>query len=36
MVCVISDRLWTRLFARDPNVLGRAVNFGNEPYTISA
>jgi putative ABC transport system permease protein len=34
MVCVISDRLWTRLFARDPNVLGRAVNFGNEPYTI--
>ena len=34
MVCVISDRLWTRLFARDPNVLGRAANFGNEPYTI--
>ncbi|HSP46196.1 MAG TPA: ABC transporter permease [Chthoniobacterales bacterium] len=34
MVCVISDRLWTRLFARDPDVLGRAVNFGNEPYTI--
>jgi putative ABC transport system permease protein len=34
MVCVISDRMWTRLFARDPNVLGRAVNFGNEPYTI--
>src|SRR5918999_5058967 len=34
MVCVISDRLWTRLFARDPNVLGRAVNFGNQPYTI--
>jgi putative ABC transport system permease protein len=34
MVCVISDRLWTRLFARDPNVLGRPVNFGNEPYTI--
>src|SRR5688572_501667 len=34
MVCLISDRLWTRLFARDPNVLGRSVNFGNEPYTI--
>ena len=34
MVCVISDRMWTRLFARDPNVLGRSVNFGNEPYTI--
>ena len=27
MVCVISDRLWTRLFARDPNVLGRAGEF---------
>ncbi len=34
MVCVISDKLWQRVFARDPNVLGRAVNFGNEPYTI--
>ena len=34
MVCVISDRLWQRLFARDPNVLGRSVNFGNQPYTI--
>jgi putative ABC transport system permease protein len=34
LVAVISDRLWQRLFARDPNVLGRAVNFGNQPYTI--
>jgi putative ABC transport system permease protein len=34
MLAVISDRLWERLFARDPNVLGRAVNFGNQPYTI--
>jgi putative ABC transport system permease protein len=34
LVCVISDKLWTRVFNRDPNVLGRAVNFGNEPYTI--
>ena len=34
MVAVISDRLWRRVFSRDPNVLGRAVNFGNEPYTI--
>ena len=34
MVCVISDRMWTRLFARDPNVLGRSATFGNEPYTI--
>jgi putative ABC transport system permease protein len=34
MVCVISDKLWQRVFARDPNVLGRAVNFGNQPYTV--
>jgi putative ABC transport system permease protein len=33
-VCVISDKLWQRVFARDPNVLGRAVNFGNQPYTV--
>src|SRR6266480_1379189 len=33
-VCVISDKLWQRVFARDPNVLGKAVNFGNQPYTI--
>ena len=34
LVAVISDRLWQRVFSRDPNVLGRAVNFGNQPYTI--
>src|SRR6266480_7122559 len=34
LVAVISDRMWTRVFARDPNVLGKAVNFGNQPYTI--
>lgn len=33
-VCVISDKLWQRAFARDPNVLGKTVNFGNQPYTI--
>jgi putative ABC transport system permease protein len=33
-VCVISDKLWQRAFVRDPNVLGRTVNFGNQPYTI--
>jgi putative ABC transport system permease protein len=33
-VCVISDRLWQRVFNRDANVLGKSVNFGNEPYTI--
>jgi len=34
LVAVISDRLWQRLFSRDPNVLGRVMNFGNQPYTI--
>ena len=34
MVVVISDRFWQRVFSRDPNVLGRAVNLGNQPYTI--
>jgi putative ABC transport system permease protein len=33
-VCLISDKLWQRVFARDPNVLGKAANFGNQPYTI--
>jgi putative ABC transport system permease protein len=33
-VCVISDKLWQRVFVRDPNVLGKTVNFGNQPYTI--
>ena len=34
MLCVISDRLWERIFNRDPNVIGRALNFGNQPYTV--
>jgi len=34
LLAVISDRLWERVFGRDPNILGRAVNFGNQPYTI--
>ncbi len=33
-VCVISDKLWQRVFARDPNVLGATINFGNQPYTV--
>src|ERR1700674_254429 len=33
-VCVISDKLWQRVFARDPSVLGKSANFGNQPYTI--
>ena len=34
LLAVISDRLWQRVFSRDPNVLGRSVNFGNQPYTV--
>lgn len=33
-VCVISDKLWQRLFNRDPKVLGQSMNFGNQPYTV--
>lgn len=33
-LAVISDRLWQRAFGRDPNVLGRSLNFGNQPYTV--
>jgi putative ABC transport system permease protein len=33
-VCVISDKLWQRVFNRDSNVLGKTVNLGNQPYTI--
>ena len=34
LVAVISDRLWERVFARDPKILGRGVNLGNQLYTI--
>lgn len=33
-LCVISDHLWQRLFQRNPAVLGRVMNFGNQPYTV--
>jgi putative ABC transport system permease protein len=33
-VCVISDKLWQRVWNRDPSVLGKSVNLGNQPYTI--
>ena len=33
-LAVISDKLWARVFQRDPGVLGRVVHFGNQPYTI--
>ncbi len=31
---VISDQLWQRVFARDPKVLGRSLNFAGELYTV--
>jgi putative ABC transport system permease protein len=31
---VISDKLWDRVFQRDPAVLGRTLNLGNQPYTV--
>ncbi|MBA3833449.1 MAG: ABC transporter permease [Chthoniobacterales bacterium] len=33
-LAVISDPLWQRVFQRDPRVLGRAVNFGGQFYTV--
>src|SRR5262249_20247450 len=33
-LAVISDGLWERLFARNPNVLGSILTFGNQPYTV--
>jgi len=34
LLAVISDKLWQRLFQRDPAVLGQAMNFGNQPYIV--
>ncbi|MEO6970487.1 MAG: ABC transporter permease, partial [Chthoniobacterales bacterium] len=31
---VISDRLWQRVFQRDPNVLGRSLTFDSRPATV--
>jgi putative ABC transport system permease protein len=33
-LAVISDKLWARLFQRDPNVIGRVVTFYSRPSTI--
>ena len=33
-VVVLSDKLWQRVFQRDPNVLGKTLTFGGEPYTV--
>jgi putative ABC transport system permease protein len=31
---VISDKFWARFFQRDPQVIGRVLNLGNQPYTV--
>jgi predicted permease len=33
-VVVISDALWRERFSSDPNILGRAITLGNQPYSI--
>jgi putative ABC transport system permease protein len=33
-VAVISDKLWGRVFSRNPNVLGRVLTFNGQPYTV--
>jgi len=32
---VISDALWNHEFGRDPNIIGRKVQFDNDPYIIA-
>jgi putative ABC transport system permease protein len=34
-VVVISDSLWRRNFAADPNIVGRAIHLDNDPYIIA-
>ena len=33
-VVVISDALWSRRYARDPNILGRVVQLNTKPHTV--
>ena len=33
-VAIISRSLWETRFSADPNIVGKAVSLGNEPYTI--
>src|SRR3954468_17272662 len=32
---VLSDRLWERAFNRDPSIIGRAVSFHGQPFTVT-
>jgi predicted permease len=31
---ILGDALWTRLFARNPDVIGRSITMSGQPYTI--
>lgn len=33
-VCVLSDKMWTRVFARDPSILGRKINLSGRIATV--
>ncbi len=33
-VAVISDALWRQRFSSDPNILGRSITLGNQPFSI--
>jgi predicted permease len=33
-VAVISEALWTRRFGRDPNIIGKTMSLGGEPYDV--
>ena len=33
-IAVITDSLWTRRFARDPNIVGRKILVDNDPYEV--
>lgn len=33
-VVVLSDGLWRRRYGADPNVIGKAIQLGGEPYTV--
>lgn len=33
-LAVLSDRLWDRAFNRDPKIVGRAVRFHGQPFTV--
>ncbi len=33
-VVILSNRMWTRHFARDPNIIGKDIRMNGDPYTV--